>query len=141
MKKILVGVDGSPGAAAAVAFAGELAKASGATVRLAAAIEPAMLYGADATGEVVDLQYAAARDSAARALAEAGESLAKQGVTSSWVQLDGSVADELARVAREDNVDLVVVGHRGRSAIARVLLGSVANRLVEICSRPVLVHR
>ena len=34
-----------------------------------------------------------------------------------------------------------VVGHRGRNAVARALLGSVADRLVQICPKPVLVVR
>jgi len=33
----------------------------------------------------------------------------------------------------------VVVGSRGRGAVTRVLLGSVADRLVHICKIPVLV--
>jgi len=37
------------------------------------------------------------------------------------------------------DVDLVVVGHRGRGALARLLLGSVADRLVQICPKPVLI--
>jgi len=36
-------------------------------------------------------------------------------------------------------VDLVVVGSRGRAAVARVLLGSVTDRLVHISTKPVLV--
>jgi nucleotide-binding universal stress UspA family protein len=36
---------------------------------------------------------------------------------------------------------MVVVGHRGRNAVARALLGSVADRLVQISPKPVLVVR
>lgn len=50
-------------------------------------------------------------------------------------------AEALAELAREPDVDLVVVGHRGRSAMARALLGSVADRLVQISPKPVLVVR
>ena len=35
--------------------------------------------------------------------------------------------------------DLVVIGSRGRNSFARVFLGSIADRLVHICTRPVLV--
>jgi nucleotide-binding universal stress UspA family protein len=55
--------------------------------------------------------------------------------------LVGTAADMLAERATEDDVDLVVVGHRGRNAVARVLLGSVADRLMQICAKSVLVVR
>ena len=55
--------------------------------------------------------------------------------------LVGSPAEVLADRAAESDVDLVVIGHRGRSAAARVLLGSVADRLMQICGKSVLVVR
>jgi nucleotide-binding universal stress UspA family protein len=51
----------------------------------------------------------------------------------------GPAAATLAWVAKGRDVDLVVVGHRGRGVLARLLMGSVADRLVQICSKPVLV--
>jgi nucleotide-binding universal stress UspA family protein len=53
----------------------------------------------------------------------------------------GGPAEVLAELARTEKVDLVVVGHRGRGAVARLLLGSVADRLTQISPRPVLVVR
>jgi len=55
--------------------------------------------------------------------------------------LSGPVAETLADVAQSQRYDLIVVGHRGRGGVKRVLLGSVADRLVQISSRPVLVVR
>ena len=53
--------------------------------------------------------------------------------------LEGSPAQVLAERASENDVDLVVVGHRERNPLARALLGSVADRLVQISAKPVLV--
>ena len=43
--------------------------------------------------------------------------------------------------AKRDEIWLVVVGHRGRGSVERVLLGSVADRLTQLSSKPVLVVR
>jgi len=42
-------------------------------------------------------------------------------------------------VAERDNVDLIVIGNRGQSRIARFFLGSVANRVIAESKCPVLV--
>jgi nucleotide-binding universal stress UspA family protein len=51
----------------------------------------------------------------------------------------GDPAEVLVDVAREYDADLVVVGRRGRDFAARVLLGSVAARIVASASCDVLV--
>lgn len=48
---------------------------------------------------------------------------------------------QILEAAREFDVDLIVVGHKGKSAIKRFLLGSVANRIVHHADRSVLVVR
>ncbi|MBL7039402.1 MAG: universal stress protein [Pirellulaceae bacterium] len=50
-------------------------------------------------------------------------------------------SQQILEAAREFDVDLIVVGHKGRSAIKRFLLGSVANRVVHHADRSVLVVR
>ncbi len=41
--------------------------------------------------------------------------------------------------AEENNIDLIVIGTRGRSGFKRLLLGSVASRVVTYAHCPVLV--
>jgi nucleotide-binding universal stress UspA family protein len=53
--------------------------------------------------------------------------------------LSGPPAETLAEAAAAPDVDLVVVGSRGQGAVKRMLLGSVSDRLVHICPRPILV--
>lgn len=50
-----------------------------------------------------------------------------------------SPAHTIARVAEEESADLIVVGTRGHTPFAGVLLGSVAQRLASISPCPVLV--
>lgn len=51
----------------------------------------------------------------------------------------GEPAAKIAEIADEVDADLVVVGSRGHSAIAGVILGSVAQRLPHMAHQPVLV--
>jgi nucleotide-binding universal stress UspA family protein len=53
----------------------------------------------------------------------------------------GSPADEIVRFARERATDVVVLGSHGRAGLARLLLGSVAERVVREAPCPVLVIR
>ena len=53
----------------------------------------------------------------------------------------GSPAAEIVRLARQGNHDLVVVGTHGRTGFRRLVLGSVAERVVREAPCPVLVVR
>lgn len=53
----------------------------------------------------------------------------------------GSPFVEIIRYAREEKVDLIVLGTHGRGAIAHMLLGSVAERVVRKAPCPVLTVR
>ncbi len=55
--------------------------------------------------------------------------------------LRGNPTDEIVRFAREERCDLLVVGTHGRSGVARVVLGSVAERVGRQSPCPVLVVR
>lgn len=52
-----------------------------------------------------------------------------------------SAADAIIKYAKEKNMDLVVVGTRGRSGVSKILLGSVASKVVTYSPCPVLVVR
>jgi universal stress protein A len=53
----------------------------------------------------------------------------------------GSPADEIVRFARERAMDVVVLGTHGRQGLERLLLGSVAERVVREAPCPVIVTR
>ena len=52
-----------------------------------------------------------------------------------------SAADEIIKYAREKDVDLIVVGTKGRSGLRKTLLGSVASKVVTHSPCSVLVVR
>ena len=53
----------------------------------------------------------------------------------------GSPAREVVRYAEENDVDHIVVGSHGREGVSRVLLGSVAEKIVRRAGVPVTVVR
>lgn len=50
-----------------------------------------------------------------------------------------SVSSEIVNYADKFNVDLIIVGTRGRSGLKRMLLGSIASELVKYAGCPVLI--
>jgi nucleotide-binding universal stress UspA family protein len=76
-------------------------------------------------------QIVAAGEERARALGMSCETRAQRSTDSTWrTVLD--VADEL-------DVDVIVLGTRGRTAVQSALLGSVSNAVIHHSQRPVLV--
>ena len=53
--------------------------------------------------------------------------------------LAGSPAQEIVRYADDQQADLIVVGSHGRAMVGRLLLGSVADRVLHHAGRAVLV--
>jgi universal stress protein A len=53
----------------------------------------------------------------------------------------GQPADEIVRYAREHDIDLIVMGTHGREGVARVVMGSVAEKVVRRSGCPVLTVR
>jgi nucleotide-binding universal stress UspA family protein len=54
---------------------------------------------------------------------------------------DASAAEDIVRTAAEEGADLIVVGSHGRTGVSRLMLGSVAAKVVAASSVPVLVAR
>ena len=57
------------------------------------------------------------------------------------VRISDAPADEIVGYARDEGIDLIVMGTHGRKAVAHLLLGSVAERVVRTAPCPVLTVR
>ena len=55
------------------------------------------------------------------------------------VILKGDVTDSIVSYAKEDQIDLIVMGTHGAKGIEKILLGSVAERVLKRASCPVLM--
>jgi nucleotide-binding universal stress UspA family protein len=136
----LVPVDFSDSARHAVDLAAELVRPGGAGITLLHVVEAPVSY----SGELPDPEFLQALD---RHSAEHLDQWAAQlrGRVSVPVAIRSRVgwagAEILAALDRDPYVDLVVMGSHGRTGLARVLLGSVAEKIVRHARCPVLVAR
>lgn len=138
MKKILVAVDGSEPSMVAARLALELATATGAALTVAHSVVPVVIPGEVPFPVLADIMTAEQTRGQA-VLRDVVKQLGTPEVQT--LLLEGPAAERVAETAVQDDYDLVVVGSRGRNAVARVLLGSVADRLMHICTKPVLIAR
>jgi nucleotide-binding universal stress UspA family protein len=140
MNTVLAAVDGSAAALKGVAFAATLARALGAELELVYVSFPNLLpmnvYAAAVTQlEAAELEHAkTVFDAAERSVESAG-------LTVKRTRLIGAPADAISDRAAAPDVWGVVVGAKGHNAVARVMLGSVADRLAHICPKPAIVVR
>jgi nucleotide-binding universal stress UspA family protein len=140
MKRILVAVDGSDPSSRGARLAADIAVRFGARVTLAYVV-PRLLLPPDVYGLTVEEVEREKRAHGERVLHETLAALGGAGVEVDTQVLSGAPAETLAEAAGAADVDLVVAGSRGQGAVARVLLGSVSDRLAHICPKPILIVR
>jgi nucleotide-binding universal stress UspA family protein len=76
-----------------------------------------------------------------RELEDAKRLLAEDGVQAETVHAFGNAAAEIIAAAERQDADLIILGQRGRNAIARFIDGSVTDRVVRHATCDVLVVR
>lgn len=138
---ILVPIDGSKLSEQALPLAQRLAKASGARLDLVRVHSPATardVYMEAMAGGAVPLSDATADETTY--LDERAAEAQADGLEVSTSLLEGPVAQAIARRARV-NADLVVMTTHGRGPFSRLWLGSVADELLRILDRAILLIR
>lgn len=138
IQRVLVAVDGSDPSLKAVRMAAEIAQRFGAKLTLVHVV-PRLLLPPDVYGLTIATVEREHRAYAEGVLAQAVAAVDAPGMEATTEVLFGSPAECIAEKASAPDVGLVVLGSRGHGAVARVFLGSVSDRLVHICSKPVLV--
>jgi nucleotide-binding universal stress UspA family protein len=142
MKRILVGVDGSKESLQAAVLAANLAHQTKRSLELAHVLPDAVAAPPEAFSAELAIWRKDIAEEGNRLLKEVRTRVERPETDSRSTLVESArPAEALAELANEPDIDLVVVGHRGRSAVTRALLGSVADRLVQICPKPVLVVR
>jgi nucleotide-binding universal stress UspA family protein len=62
-----------------------------------------------------------------------------QGIKHDMVMLVGNASQEIVAQAQKGKFDMIVLGSKGRSALADMLLGSVAQRVLTQAKQPVVL--
>ena len=144
-KHILVATDGSTASEHAAQMAVNLARTHGAKVTALYVVDPYPYLGVgEANPYGFQAYMAAAQAQAAQAHAKVAD-LCQQGSPAvemvATVVEDAGVTPSIIETAKSQNADLIVVGSHGRSGIARLMLGSIATKVVAESPLPVLVVR
>ena len=143
LKNILVCTDFSPAAEVALEYGRNMARTFGASMRVLHVVEKM------ATRYYVDVGYIALpdlqkelEDGARRRLAAIVTDDDRRTLhAESALVTSSSPARAIVEFANAEAIDLIVVGTHGRSGVSRVLLGSIAERVVRTAPCPVLtVH-
>ncbi len=140
-RKILVPLDGSAFAEAALAHARTLAECTGAEiVLLRVTVQPVYEYAAP---EPVFNRavYEDTEAEASRYVQRIAAELSAEGFKVSAESCTGPVAETILDYAQEIRADLIVMSTHGRSGLARWFIGSIADKVVRAATLPVLLAR
>lgn len=132
---ILVPTDFSEDANEAVSVAVAIAEKFGSRMTLVHVVTPHTLMYED----LPSMDFVTAVEDAARhALAKAREALRAKAPSADSLFLRGAAAPEILGAIDSQKADLVVMGKHGRGFLNRMLVGSVAERVVRHASVPVM---
>ena len=135
---ILVPMDFSPEAHKALELAGELAKSAGPAhlILLHAYFLPVEMEALAAEQNLPILELLS--NEASKELEQILEGLQDAGISSEFLVSRGYPEQVIVELAQEKDVDLIVMGTRGRTGLAHVALGSIAERVVRDAPCPIL---
>jgi len=125
-EKILVPLDGSKLAEASLPYAEELARKIGSQITLISVL----LYGSESDED----QYHHLHQFY---IQEMTKTMKQKAIKVKSVIVIGDPAEQIVDYADKKNFDLIIMGTRGRSALKRWILGSVADKVVSSTSCPV----
>lgn len=137
--KILVPVDGSKSALNAVKYAAKLSsnmRSADSITLMTVHDDHGLRHAKQLVGNAVVEDYL--REISDKELKSALSVMKKSGIKYNTIMQTGPVASTISNVANK-GYDMVVMGTKGRTALADLLIGSVAQRVVATCKKPVVL--
>jgi len=138
IKKILIATDGSEFTKEAVSTGLQLAKILGAEVTALYVIDQTSFVSFPIDSSIVSV-YSLLENEGKRAVEDVRKEGEQMGIKVNPVVAEGSPTRKIVELAAD--MDLVVMGTLGRSAISKLFMGSVAERVTRYAPCPVLVVR
>lgn len=134
-KNIVVAMDFSASAEAALQLATSLARDTGAVLHIVHVREPNAMYILDSHyGNVTPFPELSTLNAILEKVVPADAEVPYR----HWLRASGNVSKEILKVAMEHDADLIMMGTHGRKGPARLLVGSVAESVIRHASCPVL---
>ncbi len=140
--KILIAVDDSPHSQAAVEFVRRATWPAGSEVLVLSAVRPPVnVYSEIYAPSIPDTEAVEEAETRTHQdlVSATQRDLAGTGLVARGQVVRGDPREAIVQAARTERVDLVVVGSHGRTGLARLLLGSVADHVVSHAHCSVLV--
>lgn len=138
IRKILIATDGSEYTKEAVTTGLKLAKVLGAEVTALYVIDQTSFVTFPVDSSIVSV-YPQLENEGKRAVEEVKKEGEGMGIKVTPVVVEGSPTRKIVEIAAD--FDLVVIGTLGRSALGKLFIGSVAERVTRYAPCPVLVVR
>ncbi len=142
-KQILIPVEEHEGTEKAIEYGIELAKQNDATVHILHVAEQIAsrgtfhegVFGDDLDQEEINERV---RDRASEVIEPYAKQVEEAGVQTVTKVVGGSPHKRIRAYADENDIDVIVMGTRGRTGLGRPLLGSVTERVVRLSNVPVI---
>jgi nucleotide-binding universal stress UspA family protein len=142
IKKILCPTDFSEGSLEAISFASDIAVHAGAEVYLLHVIPivPALITDPNFTFTTPEMERSVSSEVQAE-LKTIAEPLVAKGLPVRKFNEHGNAAAEIVRIADREQVDVIVIATYGKTGWRRLVLGSVAEKVVRLATCPVVTVR
>jgi nucleotide-binding universal stress UspA family protein len=133
-KTIVLATDGSKYSKAAADRAISFAKSYGGEMKIVSVVDVPPEFYAEAPQAVDDLIK-----KAKEFVADIKKQADAEGVSAQTFIRESEVFENITNLAREQNADVIVIGSHGRTGLRRLLMGSVAEKVIGHAACPVLV--
>ena len=138
IEKILIPTDGSTHSIRAAEYAISIAKTHDAQIMIVYVVDEVVVdhFSTVAEREAVEAELKRDGERYIHYISNLAES---EGVTSSSMLVKGRPFEQIVNLAKSFNIDLLVMGTYGHQGADRILMGRVAERVIEYSPCPVLV--